>query len=327
MARREGGMNGTASHSCALTVGSVTSAKRILALLAVTTTMLSVVVVSGGGSARATMPGANGLIAFSLDKGSGGEIYTIEADGSDLKRLTHVDGNAIAPDWSPDGSRIAFWLEDQALYTMDADGSDLQEVTTPGGQAAFTPDGEHLVYVPGHSDVGQGVFLVRADGSDAPGQLLANPFPESGYANPEMSPDGQTVTFSRDNGIFAVDVDGTDARRLVSDHLKVVVKHDWAPDGSGIVFTPFYDYEQNPNVWTMGTDGTGVDKLTHATGARGAFAGGFSPDGAWIVFRVENLDRGRFRIFKMDADGGEKTLIASLPFSPRFLDWGAQPGS
>jgi Tol biopolymer transport system component len=93
------------------------------------------------------------------------------------------------------------------------------------------------------------------------------------------------------------------------------------------VFTPFYDYEQNPNVWTMGTDGTGVDKLTHATGDRGAFAGGFSPDGTSIVFRVENLDRGRFRIFEMGADGGEKTLIASLPFSPRFLDWGAQPGS
>ena len=63
------------------------------------------------------MPGANGLIPFSLDKGSGGEIYTIEADGADLTRLTHLDGNAIAPDWSPDGSRIAFWLEDQALYT------------------------------------------------------------------------------------------------------------------------------------------------------------------------------------------------------------------
>ena len=300
---------------------------RVLALLAVTAIALSAVVASGT-AARATMPGVNGLIAFSLDKGAGGEIYTMEADGTDLTRLTHLDGNAIAPDWSPDGSRIAFWLEGQALYTMDADGSNLHEVTAPGGQAAFTPDGEHLLYVPGASDVGQGIFLVRADGSDAPGRLLANPFPESGYANPEMSPDGQTVTFTRDNGIFAVDADGTNARRLVSDRLKVVVKHDWAPDGSRIAFTPFYDYEQNPNVMTIGIDGTGLDKLTHATGVRGAFSGGFSPDGAWIVYRVENLDRGKFRIFKMEAEGGEKTLIASLPFAPRFLDWGArQPGS
>jgi Tol biopolymer transport system component len=271
------------------------------------------------------MPGKNGLIAFSLDKGSGGEIYTIEADGTDLSRLTHLKGNAIAPDWSPDGSRIAFWLEDRTLYTMAEDGRDLREVTSPGGQAAFTPDGQHLLYTPGDPAVGHGIFLVRTDGSNAPGHLLADPFPESDYANPEMSPDGQMITFDRDSGIFAVDADGTHPRMLVSSSLHVVIVHDWAPDGSEIVFTPFAEYEQNPNVWTLGTDGTGVDKLTRATGAHGAFAGSYSPDGTWIVFRVENLDRGTFRIFKMHSDGSDRTRIASLPFSPRFLDWGAQP--
>ena len=307
--------------------GAVTSAKRILTLLALTAATLSAVVVSGIGDAQATMPGLNGLIACSLDEGSGGEIYTMKADGTDLARLTHLDGNAIAPDWSPDGSRIAFWLEDQALYTMAADGSELQEVAAPGGQAAFTPDGDHLVYAPGDPVIGHGIFLVRADGSDAPGHLLVDPFPSSDYANPEMSPDGQTITFDRDSGVYAVDVDGTDVRMLVSPSLKVVIKHDWAPDGSRIVFTPFYDYEQNPNVWTIGTDGTGVDKLTHATGARGAFAGSFSPDGQRIVFRAEYLERSRFRIFTMNADGSDKTQIAGLRVSPRFLDWGPSPST
>jgi Tol biopolymer transport system component len=301
--------------------------KRLVTFLAVAAMSLFAVVGCGGNSARATMPGKNGLIAFSLDDGSGGEIYTIEADGTDLSRLTHLKGNAIAPDWSPDGSRIAFWLEDRTLYTMAADGSDLLEVASPGGQAAFTPDGQHLLYTPSDPDVGHGIFLVRTDGSDAPGRLLADPFPESDYANPEMSPDGRTITFDRDSGVFAVDVDGTHARMLVSSGLFVVVKHDWAPDGSRIVFTPFYTYEQNPNVMTIGTDGTGLDKLTHATGAHGACAGGYSPDGAWIVFRRENLDRGRFSILRMHADGSDRTLIARMPFSPRFLDWGAQPES
>jgi Tol biopolymer transport system component len=299
--------------------------KRLLTLLAVATMSLVAVEGSGGGSARATLPGKNGLIAFSLDKGSGGEIYTIHADGTDLSRLTHLNGNAIAPDWSPDGSRIAFWLEDRTLYTMAADGSDLRAVTSPGGQPAFTPDGQHLLYTPGDPDVGHGIFLVRTDGSDAPGHLLADPFPESDYADPEMSPDGGTITFDRDSGIFAIDADGTHPRMLVSSSLHVVIVHDWAPDSSGIVFTPFAEYEQNPNVWRLGTDGTGVDKLTRATGTHGAFAGGYSPDGVWIVFRVENLDRGRFRIFKMHSDGTDRTRIAGLPFSPRFLDWGAQP--
>ena len=58
-----------------------------------------------------------------------------------LQRLTHLDGNAIAPDWSPDGTRIVFWLEDQALYVMNRHGGGLHEVTSSGGQAAFTPTG------------------------------------------------------------------------------------------------------------------------------------------------------------------------------------------
>jgi Tol biopolymer transport system component len=48
----------------------------------------------------------------------GGEIYTIKPNGSGLQQLTELDGNAFHPDWSPDGTRIVFWLEDQAIYFM-----------------------------------------------------------------------------------------------------------------------------------------------------------------------------------------------------------------
>lgn len=112
----------------------------------------------------------------------------------------------------------------------------------------------------------------------APGELLADPSPpDAHYANPEMSPDGQTVTFNSDTGLFAVDADGSHVRMLVSPRVKVSIKHDWSPEGNRIMFTPFYDFEQNPNVWTIGTDGTGVDKFTHSTGSRAAVAGSFSP--------------------------------------------------
>lgn len=276
--------------------------------------------------AIATMPGESGRIAFSLDRGLGGEIYTIRPDGAGLRRLTHLDGNAIAPDWSPDGSQIVFWLEDQALYIMNSDGSDLHEVTAPGGQAAFTLDGNHLVYSGGNEEEGSGIFLMLADGSDAPGQrLTTNPVPDSVDANPEVSPDGQTLTFVRDNGVFAADIDGSDVRELVSPELNVVIKHDWAPDGSRIVFTQPYDYATNPNVMAIEPDGSGIEMLTHATGPRGVFVGTYSPNGRWIVIRVENLDRERFRIFKMRPDGSDRTLLVELSSSPRFLDWGSAP--
>ena len=57
---------------------------------------------------------------FSGDSGSGADIYTINADGSGLRRLTHVKGDAGSPDWSPDSTRIVFGIEDKAVYLMDA---------------------------------------------------------------------------------------------------------------------------------------------------------------------------------------------------------------
>lgn len=62
----------------------------------------------------------------------------------------------------------------------------------------------------------------------------------------------------------------------------------------------------------------------YSGGEQGAFAGSYSPDGRWIVFRVENLERESFRLYKMRPDGSDRTLIARLPFAPRGSDWGSQ---
>src|SRR6266516_3997359 len=56
--------------------------------------------------AWATFPGANGRIAFAAlptPGAPGMQIYTIEATGTGLRQLTHLDGNATAPHWSPAG--------------------------------------------------------------------------------------------------------------------------------------------------------------------------------------------------------------------------------
>jgi Tol biopolymer transport system component len=57
-------------------------------------------------------------------------------------------------------------------------------------------------------------------------------------------------------------------------------------------------------------------------GKRGAFAGSYSPNGRWIVFRIENLKRGSFRLYKMHPDGSHRKLIKKLPFAFRTVDWG-----
>jgi Tol biopolymer transport system component len=287
--------------------------------------------------AHAAFPGKNGLIAFQADKGSGGdgEIYTIKADGTRLRRLTHVKGEAINPDWSPDGSKIAFALNECKVAIINADGSDLRVLPseTPGGCEAdpsFTPDGSRLVYErydPATDD--DAVWSMNLDGTDRR-RITA---PNVGAPDPNVSPNGGAVSFLGGNAkginaLFTASLDGSNLFRVTPYLGGVAFKHDWAPDGRHIVLATNADYpdHKSPNVATIRPDGSHLRMLTHYTGGeKGAYAGSYSPDGRWIVFRVENVERESFRLFRMHPDGTHRKLIRKFPFASRNSDWGSKP--
>jgi Tol biopolymer transport system component len=298
------------------------------------TTILTVgIAIVAAAPAWATFPGQNGRIAFQMDFGLGAQIYTIKPSGLGIKQLTKVRGTAESPDWSPDGTRIAFQAEDgpNGLWIIRADGSHLHQVAS-GAQPAFTPDGHHLVYYCDDCTGGQGIFLMRADGSNAPGtRLTTSPSGYDGDVNPEVSPDGQTVTFVRGKvegerqALFAVDIDGTDVRKLVPYRFNVFIKHDWAPDGEHIVFTS--PVKGQPNVYTIEPDGSDLVQLTHVGPDVGAIAGSYSPDGRWIAFRWENPSVGVYRLMRMHPDGSDRSTITTAPVGEQYIDWGVAPSS
>jgi Tol biopolymer transport system component len=296
--------------------------------------------------ASATFPGTNGRIAFQGLFHPRGEIYAIRSTGTGFRQLTEPlmdqNGNAYAPDWSPDGSRIVYSVDGQGIWTVNGDGTGLTQVSTLGGWATFTPDGTHLVYACDHADCPptNGLFLMEADGSDAPGvRLTTTPFTGGGDVNsegggdvnPAVSPDGTTVTFVRQKeegsfqALFAVDIDGTNPRRLVPYRLNVLNKHDWSPDGRRLVFTGIVD--DRVNVYTVAPDGSHRERLTNAREGWVAVAGSYSPDGRWIAFRYANAERGVYRLVKMRPDGSRRRKITTAPFAERSIDWGVRATS
>ena len=71
-------------------------------------------------------------IAFGSDHEGFRGIYVMDADGSDLQKLSNTRDGENCPTWSPNGTRIAFasWRDgDGEIYVMNADGSNLQKLT------------------------------------------------------------------------------------------------------------------------------------------------------------------------------------------------------
>ena len=91
---------------------------------------------------------------FEMKKSYLMDIYTMAADGSDVRRLTDVDGYDGGPFFNADGTRIC-WRRfnekgDQAeIWTMAADGSDQRQLTGLGAMSwapFFHPSGEYLIF-------------------------------------------------------------------------------------------------------------------------------------------------------------------------------------
>ena len=110
--------------------------KRLPVLLAVSALLL----LAPAPPVSATYPGANGRIAFTR----AGDIYTVTAAGTGLRRLTTYGGGVRTPRWSPDGTQIAY-VHRGSIYTMNADGSD-QVRRFPGRAPSWSPDGLRLAY-------------------------------------------------------------------------------------------------------------------------------------------------------------------------------------
>jgi Tol biopolymer transport system component len=259
--------------------------------------------------AQATFKGKNGLLAFQAQVGDHVQLFTARPDGSGLRQLTNwSDSDSGYAAWSPDGTKLAFvryWRrpkEMERLYTMNADGSGLRQLDRKLRLVvAWLPDGKHLLVI----------RSLRYTIVDAQGR---NPR-DAGIPGLGSSPcflGGGRVALLVDKrfgqeearAIFVGRLGGgRGTLKRITPWEPIADRIDCSPDGSRLVFsTPTFGPPQSANVFTVGSDGTGLRQLTHNRGGRiNNGADSWSPDGTRIAF-VSNRD-GQYQIYTMALDG------------------------
>jgi len=198
-----------------------------------------------------------------------GEIYTMNPDGSNPRRITNNEVDDRQPNLSPDRSKIVFSRglpnhPEQEIYVMNVDGSGEKRLTdndVNDQMPVFSPDGSRIVFM-SLRDNNPELYVMDADGSNV--RRITNHAGEDAY--PSWSPDGTKIVFTRDGDIHVVNADGSgSAQRLTSDPA-YEYKPSWSPDGSRIAFavqlgdptvTPFHH-----EVWSMNANGSDVTNLT-----------------------------------------------------------------
>ena len=294
--------------------------------------------VANAGAATTTASDADRVLAFTSFRAGAAQIFTVNADGSGLRRLTFTRGAAFegAPAFSPDGRRIAYVCGNFELCIMNADGSSPVRLTTNDWprefrydrDPAWSPDGTKIAFT--RSRKGRdGIWIINTDGSG----LHQLPVPTGLNANPSFSPTGATIAFDHiegrgvfttgSNNVYVIGVDGSALRRL-TDEDDGGAAPAWSPDGTRLVFSRA-DFDDVAQLVVMNADGSGERRLP--TGTASATDPAWSPDGATIAFAGRR--GGQMLLYQLPAAGGGTASVtggSATDFDPAWQPAGAPAG-
>ena len=278
-----------------------------------------------------------GRIAFAAYRHHNWDIYTVNPDGSDLRRVTHDPAPDRSPTWSPDGTKIAFASRrdhNWDIYVVDASGGEPRRLTTHpayDGAPSFSPDGQRIAfesYQGGDLDI----WIMDADGSYQ--QNLTSEVTEGDFG-PAWSPDGRFIAFTSwrygDKDVLLLEVGSGQVTRL-TDSPAIEESPLWSPDGQKLAFV--YQEDGARDIYVMDVarppaQGGHTKRLTWLTRDDSP---AWSPGGQRLAFIAHRFDGEVILSIEPNALGelplavtGLETLAGNLAWNGVAAAWGEVP--
>ena len=289
-------------------------ARRLFAAALVVSLFIQMQIAVNGYASRRTK------IAFASSLDGNLNIYVMDGDGGNRRRVTVNPARDWLPAWSPDGKKIAFVSnrnnvnkDHMQIWVIDADGKNPIRLTDGwvDSYPDWSPDGTKILYdahlVPEEHDLAPGgIAVMDADGNNK--RLVKN----ARGLHPTWSPDGKRIAFISTvdviNHVFVMDADGRNRMQLTHDFVRKRLP-SWSHDGKRIA------YVGDNVIWVVDSDGENPRQLTwHVTESHPTW----SPDSESIAFTSFFRDLGIIGIYTVDVTNG---AVDPLPSDPDVVNY------
>ena len=259
-------------------------------------------------------------IAFVSDKTGNKELYVMDYDGQNPKKITADRSLCMSPAWSPDGKFLAYVSykdKNPDLYGLDMETGRRWKISGSEGlniSPAWSPNGKRLI-VALSKDGSAELYNMNKEGKDSE-RLTYGAYDN---VSPAWSPNGRELVFTSGRGgtpqLYIMSVDGADVRRITFDGPYNASPH-WSPRGDRIVFAS--QVKGLFKIATVNPDGSDFRLLTDGRGNDENPM--WSPSGRQIVFSSNRS--GKSGIYIMNADGTDLEQITPNDANYASPAWG-----
>jgi TolB protein len=271
-----------------------------------------------------------GTIAYTVRERGQTDLWAVPVGSRDAIRITNDAADERNPQWSPDGSRLAYasrqdgnwelYVYAPALEIGEGNPRRITYDLSFQANPAWSPDGAFVAY---ESYQGQNldIYAVPVDGSEAPTRITDHPAPDF---SPAWSASGRQIAFTswRDGNqdIYVLNLDTLDIINLTQTPNRNEDYAAWSPDGRLLAYSAFE--QGSEKVFVKPSDEPETPAEVVSFGRTPAW----SPDGGSLTFAVDASDGTRTYMYAVPygRDGGVATEVIPALYGASEPTWSEQ---
>jgi TolB protein len=245
------------------------------------------------------------------------QIYVMDVNGSDVRRLTHSSTNDLGPVWSADGKWIVFRSfrgDSVQLEAIRPDGSERYVASDHKdiGWPRISSNGKRVGFQSSDEAGAKTIVTMNLDGSD----LRIVPTGLDRPWDPVWSPDGTQLVFAQQppdagdptaqtESVYISDTSGHN-RRLLATFPGFIQLPAWSPDGKTIAYQTWTGKRGDADIVLLDVASGRFTTITHRERPYLDETPAWLPDGRLLF---QSTRDGRYEIYVMNADGSSQQRL------------------